>query len=176
MFRLYDERLAELNEELAMLKEANPTHPGYLRMVECIDERRDEKIALANLRLKYRLECLQRKSVAERAIAHSQYMQTVRATREEILEKANEEWYQIHRERRSCNQEDELQYLYHFQPQRSHQIARQTAYNSEVSILSGIAKYTGFPAAPEIEGAKPSEVADDLKRMGVSLSVHASDT
>jgi len=137
-------------------------------MVECIDQRRDEKIAQAKIRLQYKLECLQRRSIAERAIAHSQYMQTVRDTRDEVLEQASKEWYQIQRERRSCYDEDQQLYLYQFSAHRPHQIARQTAYNKEVSILAGIAKYIGFPAAPEITGAKPSEIDEDLKKMGVS--------
>jgi len=140
-------------------------------MVECIDHRRDEKIAQAKIRLQYKLECLQRKSIAERAIAHSQYMQTVRDTRDKILEQANKEWYHIQRERRSCDEEDQQIYLYQFSTHRPHQIARQIAYNKEVSILSGIAKYRGFPAAPEIAGAKPNEIDEDLKKMGVRNSL-----
>ena len=42
------------------------------------------------------------------------------------------------------------------------------AYNMEVQILSGIAKYIGFPAAPEVKGAASSEMQQDLEAMGVS--------
>ncbi|MCJ1246155.1 hypothetical protein MMC30_003360 [Trapelia coarctata] len=164
--KLYEERLTHLNEELAMLNQPRPTHVDYLAMVECIDQRRDEKITQARIRLQYKLEGLQRRSIAERAIAHSQYMQTVQDTRDKILEQANKEWYQIQRERRSYDEEEQQLYLYQFSAHRPHQIARQTAYNKEVSILSGIAKYRGFPAAPEITGAKPSEIEEDLKKMG----------
>ena len=59
--------------------------------------------------------------------------------------------------------------MYHFQPKRSDQIRRQAAYNKEVSLLSGIAKYVGFPAAPEIKGLKPAEIEGDLREMGVSF-------
>ena len=136
-------------------------------MVECIDKRLEEKTMQANTRLRYKLETLRRKSIAERAIAHSQYMQTIREVRDTVLEQANEEWYQIQRERRTCD-DDESLFLYQFTTRRSQQISRQTAYNAEVSILSGFAKYKGFPAAPEIAPANRNEVEDDLRKMGVS--------
>ncbi|MCJ1378402.1 hypothetical protein MMC17_001500 [Xylographa soralifera] len=164
--RLYEDRINHFNEELLMLNQPKATHPEYLAMVECIDKRREEKIMQANTRLRYKLETLQRKSIAERAIAHSQYMQTVREVRDTILEQANKEWYQIQRERRTCD-EDESLFLYQFNTRRSQQISRQAAYNAEVSVLSGVAKYKGFPAAPVITPAKPNEIEDDLRKMGI---------
>ncbi|MCJ1474276.1 hypothetical protein MMC13_002934 [Lambiella insularis] len=164
--KLYEDRINHLNDELAMLNQPKITHPDYLTMVDCIDKRRDEKILQANIRLRYKFETLQRKSIAERAIAHSQYMQTVREQRDTILEQANKEWYQIQRERRTCD-EDDSSYLYEFTTRRSQQIVRQAAYNAEVSVLSGFAKYKGFPAAPEISPAKPEQIQDDLQKMGI---------
>ena len=149
-----------------MLHQPDIVHSDYLLMVECINQRRDEKIRQARVRLKYKLETLQRRCIGERAIAHGQYMQTIRDKRDTILEQANKEWYQIQRERRTSDEDEQL-YLYQFPTQRTQQIARQRAYNAEVSLLSGIAKYSGFPAAPEITGAKTNEVEDDMRRMGV---------
>ncbi|MCJ1419778.1 hypothetical protein MMC32_006134 [Xylographa parallela] len=164
--RLYEDRINHFNEELLMLNLPKASHPEYLAMVECIDKRREEKIMQANTRLRYKLETLQRKCIAERAIAHSQYMQTIREVRDTVLEQANKEWYQLQRERRTCD-EDESVFLYQFNTRRSQQISRQAAYNTEVSILSGVAKYKGFPAAPAITPAKPNEIEDDLRKMGI---------
>lgn len=136
-------------------------------MMECIDQRRNEKIEHEHILLQYKLQALERTSVGERAQHHSQYVQTVRDIRDRTLEQANKEWYQIQRERRSWDG-DLPEYMYMFPTRRSHQIAQQTAYNAEVSILSGIAKYVGFPAAPEICGAPLSDIDDDLRSMGVS--------
>lgn len=36
--------------------------------------------------------------------------------------------------------------------------------------MAGVAKYVGFPAAPTLAGARPSELEDDLEKMGVSLT------
>ena len=140
-------------------------------MMESIDQRRDEKIEYEQMLLKYKLEALVRRSVGERAIQHSQYMQRVRDIRDEVLEQTGREWYQIQRGRRSYD-EDNLKYMYKFPLRRSQQIIQQSAYNTEVSILSGMARYVGFPAAPELTGAGPEEIDDDFKRMGVSPVRH----
>lgn len=166
--RLFDDRLVQYNEELTQLNNPNPNHPDYLAMMECVDQRRNEKIEHEQILLRYKLQALERISVGERAQRHSQYMQTVREIRDRTLEQANKEWYQIQRERRSWDG-DLPEYMYMFPTRRSHQITQQTAYNAEVSILSGVAKYVGFPAAPEICGARSSEIDEDLKCMGVSL-------
>ena len=94
-------------------------------------------------------------------------MQDVREIRDRVLEQVSKEWYQIQRERRSW-EGDVPDYSFKFSTQRSQQITQQMAYNTEVSILSGIAKYVGFPAAPEIVGARSNEVDDDFQSMGVS--------
>lgn len=141
-------------------------HPGYLAMRKCLDERRDEKIHHEQMLMKYELEALQRRSVAEKAQHHGQYMQTVRDLRDGELWRAGEEWYQIQRERRSW-EGNVPDYTYTFTTRRSQQITQQIAYNTEVSLISGIAKHVGFPAAPEIGGARTTEIDDDFHSMGV---------
>lgn len=165
--RLFDERLSQCNEELAMLESPTPIHPELLAMKNVIDQRRDQKLKYEQNLMRYKLQTLQRESVANKAQAHSQYMQTAREVRDTHLEKLNKEFYQLQRERRSVDG-DVPDYLYEFSTKRSQQITHQTAYNAEVSILSGLAKYVGFPAAPDIGKAKPKEIEDDLRSMGVS--------
>lgn len=149
------------------MESAIPIHPDLVAMKDVIDQRRDQKLRYEQNLMKYKLQTLQRESVANKAQAHSQYMQTAREIRDSFLEKLNEEFYQLQRERRSVD-DDVPDYFYEFSTKRSQQIKHQTAYNAEVSILSGFAKYVGFPAAPEISKAKPKEVEDDLRSMGVS--------
>ena len=62
---------------------------------------------------------------------------------------------------------DETEYMVRLPEKRSDQIRHQTAYNLEVSVLSGVATYVGFPAAPDIGSAKPSEIDEDLRAMKV---------
>ncbi|KAL9022632.1 MAG: hypothetical protein Q9185_000210 [Variospora sp. 1 TL-2023] len=164
--KLYNERLAKCDAELAMLEGPDIKHPELLGMKEVLEQRRDEKIHYESTLLKYKLGSLQNKSTAETAQLHGQYMQTVRDIRDRSLEQVNKEWYQIHKERRS-REEDVPEYMYQFPLRRSQQITDQTAYNKEVSLISGIAKYRGFPAAPEIQGAKASDIDSDLERMGI---------
>ncbi len=145
-------------------------------MMQCLDQRREEKIYLERVLLDYKLQVLENKSVAERSQLHSQYFQTVRAVRDRKLEEVGEQWYQIQRDRRGweggANVSD---FTYKFPTRRSQQITQQTAYNLEVSILSGMAKYVGFPAAPCINGARPAEVDEDFQNMGVRAPIPKRD-
>ena len=185
--RLYDERLGQLTHELTLLQEPNPTHTDFQAMLHCLDARRDEKIELEGTLLHYKVKALQTKSVAERSQIHSQYFQAVRSTREQKLEEVGEQWYQIQRDRRGwdggvpgrflppplpAHADARLpDYAYRFNARRSQQITQQTSYNLEVSILSGVARHVGFPAAPPIEGARPSEIDEDFQSMGLRAPV-----
>ena len=158
----------QCNEELALLEQPISAHPELLVMREVIDQRRDQKIEYEHTMMKHKLTTLQRESVANKAQIHSQYMQSVREIRDVALDRLNREFYQLQRERRSC-EGDVPEYMYNFTTKRSQQITQQMSYNSEVSVLSGVAKYVGFPAAPDISKARPNEIEDDLRAMGVSL-------
>ncbi|KAL9128806.1 MAG: hypothetical protein Q9217_002587 [Psora testacea] len=166
--KLFDERLASANEELALLQQPGFVHPELLAMKEAVDQRRNQKIEYQRTRLNYKLQSLQRESVATKHQALSQYMQTVREIRDRSLAQLNREFYQVQRERRNV-EGDVPDYMYTFVTRRSQQITQQTAYNNEVSVLSGIAKYVGFPAAPTIKHARPNELHEDMRDMGIAL-------
>lgn len=150
-----------------MLESPVPTHPELLAQKDVIDQRRNQKLAYEHNLKKYKLQTLQRESVANKAQALSQYMQTVRDVRDSHLEQLNKKFYQLQRERRSVDS-DVPEYTFSFSAKRSQQITQQTAYNAEVSVLAGVSRYVGFPAAPDIIKARPKEIEDDLRSMGVS--------
>ena len=137
-------------------------------MKEAADLRRNQKIEYQRKHLKYKLQSLQRESIATKHQALSQYMQTVREIRDGSLDQLNKELYQVQRERRSV-EGDVPDYSYSFTMKRSQQITQQTAYNNEISILSGVARYVGFPAAPAIRTARPNELHEDMQNMGVRV-------
>lgn len=137
-------------------------------MRQCIDERREQKIQLENVLLFYKQKTMENAVHAARAQSHSQYFQTVRAIRERHTERLNELFCRTQKERRQI-QAREPRFGYAFNPKRSKQIAHQTAYNKEVSLLSGIARHVGFPAAPELHGARGSEMEDDFRAMQACL-------
>ncbi|KAI1505278.1 Sds3-like-domain-containing protein [Biscogniauxia marginata] len=159
--RLYEERLAQLNQEEAMLRADVPTHPEYLAMMQCIDARRDERIRIAERELGLKLEALERWGVAKRAQIHSQFFQSVRESRERILAELGQQWYDIqHERRRHANNVPE--FGIRFPQSQSQRVRNALAYNKEVSILSGVAKYEGMPAAPNMKGASVQEQEDDF--------------
>ncbi|KAI1141919.1 Sds3-like-domain-containing protein [Hypoxylon sp. FL0543] len=160
--RLYEERLEQLNREEAMLRSDTPTHPEYLAMMQCIDARRDERVRVANRELELKIEALERRAVARRAQIHSQYFQAVRESRETILAELGQQWYDIQHERRK--QANNIpEFGLRFPPEPMQRIRNAVAYNKEVSILSGVAKYKGMPAAPEMKGATMQELDDDFE-------------
>ena len=165
--RLYDVRLEALNREEAMLREDNPTHPKYLAMMQAIDARRDERLRINDRLRDYEIKTLKTSAVAKRSQILAQFQQDVRDIREKHLEQLGKQWYEIQHDRRSYagNVPD---YTLKFPTQRSQQVMNQIAYSNEVSILSGIAKYVGFPAAPPMAMASDAELADDFAKMGVS--------
>ena len=104
--------------------------------------------------------------VAKRAQIHCQYFQEARSIREETMGQLNEMYCNIQTERRIVKL-GEPHYVYTLDPKHSKRIAHQTAYNKEVSLLSGIARHIGFPAAPAIVGLSPAVAKADLEQMGL---------
>ncbi|KAL4765196.1 uncharacterized protein BDW70DRAFT_83556 [Aspergillus foveolatus] len=170
--KIYDERISKLNRELDMLKGPNPTHPELLRQLECIKGYRDAKIKYEHTLFHYRLKSLLNKSQAERAQAHSTYFQRARDIREHHSSAISKQFYSIQHDRFKTD-DVSPQYYIPFPTRRSQQIAHQTAYNQEVSVLAGVAKYVGFPAAPSLSSARPAELDEDLEKMGISFETKA---
>lgn len=168
-FRLYDERIAQINHELAQLAEAEPAHPELLRQLECVRRYRDQKFEVEQNLLVYKVAALKRKSIAERSQIHSAYFQTIRDIREKHVERISEQFYRIQQHRFKSNAPMPV-YTIPFPEKRSQQIMQQTAYNKEVSILSGVAKYVGFPAAPKLPSSHIKEIESDMEKMGVSTN------
>lgn len=150
-----------------MLREDKPTHIEYLAMMKCIDARRDERSRISTRLREYKIQTLQTYAVAKRSQLLAQYQQDVRAIRERKLEQLGQEWYDIQHDRRSYAG-SVPDYTLKFPTRRSQQITNQVAYSNEVSILSGIAKYVGFPAAPPMAPVTEAELEEDLQKMGVS--------
>ncbi|PKY07024.1 hypothetical protein P168DRAFT_287534 [Aspergillus campestris IBT 28561] len=151
-----------------MLKGPNPTHPDLLRQLECLQRYRDDKIHYEHTLFQYRLKSLLNKSLAERAQAHSTYFQRIRDLREKHSTNTSKQFYAIQHDRFKTDELSPQQYI-PFPTRRSQQIAQQTAYNQEVSVLAGVAKYVGFPAAPSLSAARPSELEEDLEKMGITI-------
>lgn len=150
-----------------MLSGPDPTHPEFLRQLECVQRYRDAKIKYEHTLFQYRIKALLNKSLAERAQSHSSYFQRARDIRERHSSTISKQFYSIQHDRFKTDEVSPQHYI-PFPTRRSQQIAQQTAYNQEVSVMAGVAKYVGFPAAPSLPAARPVELEDDLEKMGVS--------
>lgn len=151
-----------------MLKQSKPTHPEYLAMKKCLDAKRDERIRVADKRRELEFETLKNFAVAGRSQIMSQFQQEVRESREKHLEQVGKQWYEIQHDRRSYAG-SVPDYTIKFPTKRSQQIQNQVAYSTEVSVLAGVSKYIGFPAAPPMRPASNTEMAEDFAKMGVSF-------
>lgn len=168
---LINERLATVEKELALLEQPQSQHPEYIRMIACVQQRRVKQDRETRAFHHYRQVATQQKVLAERAQLHSQYFQDVREIREAALDTLGTSWYSIQRERRqgvNTNPDHDNRHVYHYNNKRSDLLRQQAKYNREVSILSGIAKHVGFPAAPDINGVEGDGLEDDLRAMRVS--------
>jgi Sds3-like len=152
---------------LELLQNSTCIHPDFLAQLKSVDERRDDKIRYEDTLLGYNLQTLSIKTVAERGQFLSQYQQDARHIRDTALDNCYKELYALQKDRRRFGSDDTNSTML-YQPKRSDQILRQTSFNLEVSILAGIAKYVGFPAAPEMSALKSEETERDLQSMGVS--------
>ncbi|USW48107.1 hypothetical protein Slin15195_G014260 [Septoria linicola] len=170
--KMVNEKLAAANAELDLLNQQDSKHPEYLRQVACVDARRAKQVSEAHAFYKFKLESLRRSTLGERSQLHSQYFQHARQLREDVMQQLGDDWYKIQNERRQNNQQEDESYIYKFPTKKSEQIKQQAKYNQEVSVLSGVAKYVGFPAAPDVTGADRDMLDDDLKAMKISRRVH----
>ncbi|KAL4911858.1 transcriptional regulatory protein Dep1 [Aspergillus aurantiobrunneus] len=171
--KIYDERISKLDRELDMLRGPDPTHPELLRQLECVKGYRDAKTNYEHTLFQYRLKSLLNKSQAERAQAHSTYFQRIRDIREKHSSAISKQFYSIQHDRFKTDDVNPQHYV-PFPTRRSQQIAHQTAYNQEVSVLAGVSKYVGFPAAPLLSSARPTELDEDLEKMGISFETKAA--
>lgn len=137
-----------------------PTHPEYLNMKQCLDDRLDKRVREMNHELVFRIEAHERRAVAIRAQVWSQYFQAVREKREAALESLNRQWYEVQTARRTAHSLPDYGLL--FPKDHVQRVRNAVAYNTEVSTLAGIAKYEGFPAGPELKGASAAEVDADF--------------
>ena len=150
-----------------MLTRPSPTHREYLRQLECVQRHRDAMIHYEQTLYRYRMQALMNKSLAERSQIHSTFFQRIRDTREKHSSAISKLFYAIQHDRFKA-EEISPHHIIPFPTRRSQQIAHQTAYNQEVSVMAGVAKYVGFPAAPTLAPARPSEIEEDMEKMGVS--------
>lgn len=159
--------IKETGSELTALQQPESTHSEYGRQLQAVSDRRDIKIKQEMKLHQYKKQALKNSTLAERSQLLSQYLQDAREIREQFLYDLGKQWYDIQKERRAAQSDELEQYGVPFPTKRSEQVRQQAKYNTEVSVLAGVAKHVGFPAAPDIGGTRSKELEDDLKAMKV---------
>ena len=162
--------MAQCEKESEMLSQLNCIHPEYVAQIQCVDEHYNQQMAQAERMRQYQAEELQRRTAAEWHQIHSQAIQEIREAREAVLSEIGQRMYQLQRDRRQMGME-EGEYVLKFAEKRSRHSQQQTAFNQEVSVLAGVAKHVGFPAAPEMKPVQHADMVEDMRTMKVSWSV-----
>lgn len=162
--RLYEDKMARFKSELEMC--LNGSHPELQNVYSKIDSHREEKIRLASLSQKYKFECIDRKTRAQRTSIHQQFFKRSSDFKSSYLKEITQEWYKINKERRIM---DSLvpEYSYKIPEFVEDLVDQRAQVNEEISILTGLKKYYGFPRAPELKSIEGQELNDDLKAMNI---------
>lgn len=163
--RLYEDKMSRFKSELEMC--LNGSHPELQTVYTKIDAHREEKIRLASLTQKYELECIDRKTKAQRTQIHQQYYKRTSDYRTKYLKDVMQGWDAINKERRNMDLEQYPEYQYKI-PQYADELVRQrTQYNKEISVLVGLNDYYGFPTAPKLASVQGDELDNDLRAMNI---------
>ncbi|KAK9329993.1 Sds3-like-domain-containing protein [Lipomyces starkeyi] len=160
--RLHDDKIARLQAEIEMCLDG--THPELATVYDELAEARDRRIMLADAHRKYRRRCIENQTRSYRTHIHQQLYKNNANLRAAMIQETTETWYKVNRERRAM---DTVVPFYGYRiPEKRPVIYRQRqAQYNEIALLTGIAKYIGFPAAPEIKSATADEVAEDMEAL-----------
>ncbi|KAK9368928.1 Sds3-like-domain-containing protein [Lipomyces kononenkoae] len=157
--RLHDDKIARLQAEVEMCLDG--THPELATIYDELAEARDKRIQLADAHRKYRRRCIENQTRSYRTHIHQQLYNNHASLRASMIQETTETWYKANRERRALDTVVPF-YGYRVPEKRSVIYRQRQAQYNEIALLTGIAKYIGFPAAPEIKSATADEVAEDI--------------
>lgn len=162
--RLYEDKMSRFKSELEMC--LNGSHPELQNVYTKIDSHREEKVRLASLSQKYKFECIDRKTRAQRTAIHQQYFKRVSDFKSGYLKELTEKWYKVNKERRLM---DSLvpEYSYKVPEYTDELVTQRAQVNEEISVLVGLKEYYGFPRAPELAPIEGEELDNDLKAMNI---------
>ncbi|KAH3678416.1 hypothetical protein WICMUC_001433 [Wickerhamomyces mucosus] len=162
--RLYEDKMARFQSELEMC--SNGTHPELKAVYTKIDDHRNEKIRLASLNKKYKLQTIERRTRASRTAVHQQFIKSVSDFRTKYVKRITEDWYKINKERRTMDIVVP-EYSYKRPEYTEDAVEQRAQLNQEISILTGLNQYYGFPKAPRLSSVEESELDEDLKAMNI---------
>lgn len=162
--KLHDERMTQIEREIALAESCE--HPLLLKKAEQNSSRHCGRLRRAQVLYESRKVDAEVQFQARKFMAHSQFAQDKQKLRAGLLSKTSAEWFQIHREKRVLDMAVP-EYGYVVPERKSLQNKHRRDYEAEVSILAGLKRFVGFPAAPPISVASSKDVETDLTEMGI---------
>lgn len=165
--KLYSERLTQIEREIELAETCQ--HPLLIEKTRQNEQRHSGRIDRAQILYESRRSEAEVQFKARKFMAHSQFAQDRQKLRAKLLSKTSAEWFQIHREKRVLDI-TVPEYGYIISERKSQQIKHRREREAEVSVLAGLKKSVGFPAAPSISIASTKEIESDLIEMGLIRS------
>lgn len=160
--RLYDDKMTKFKSELEMCLDGS--HPELQNVYTKIDLHREEKIKLATLNQKYRIDCINRTTIATRTSIHQQFFKRCSDERYKQLNSVTKNWYKINKERRELDLLSP-EFKYKIKTFKDEVVDERLQVNEEINILTGLKNYFGFPKAPNLKPVIGNELNNDLREM-----------
>lgn len=164
---LYEEKSHQLEKEIELVNSGE--HPNLNEKAEQNVTRHQKRIRLADALLVRKKAEIDIEFKAKRFAAFSQHAQDRQKLRAFLLSRTSAEWFQIHREKRILDMAVP-DYGYMVSDRPAEQVKYRLEYEMEVSLLAGLKKYVGFPAAPPVSSATKEDIVADLGAMDISSS------
>ncbi|BFZ62151.1 hypothetical protein YB2330_003233 [Saitoella coloradoensis] len=157
--QLFKETLSDLDKDIEMVNDG--THPELVLQMELIADNRAKRLKLADATKRFCIQNIRNEHDAMEYHARMQFIQEKAKLRQSMITEISAKWFQVHRERRVLDM-PVPEFGYQVPDRRSTQLKQRRAYDLEVMILTGLKKYIGFPAAPDVSGATNEEAMSDV--------------
>ncbi|ODQ52391.1 hypothetical protein SAICODRAFT_26059 [Saitoella complicata NRRL Y-17804] len=157
--QLFKETLGDLDKDIEMVNDG--THPELVLQMELIADNRTKRLKLAEATKRFCIQNIRNEHDAMEYHTRMQFIQEKAKLRQSMITEISAKWFQVHRERRVLDM-PVPEFGYQVPDRRSTQLKQRRAYDLEVMILTGLKKYIGFPAAPDVSGATNEEAMSDL--------------
>ncbi|CAO3592889.1 unnamed protein product [Absidia cylindrospora] len=166
MYKLYQEKMAELNEEAIMI--AKWDHPDLVTLMAEIEEKKDRRINTAEAWRKYQHANFKRQFEGFEYQANVHFISRKASMRREILAETNGKRWRLEDEQGKLN--DPSQKPGNLISDTNTLMIQKQGKREETLDLQDIKDAIGFPRAPQVAGLSSQDIRDDLRLLGLDTS------
>ncbi|OZJ06290.1 hypothetical protein BZG36_00774 [Bifiguratus adelaidae] len=158
--KVYEERQKELDQEKRMILDG--THPELNAMMAEIDDKRKNKLKLADAWHRYRAWCCDRQLEGAKYLARRSAMDRRAALRREMMEKLNKCRWDLEEERTKLN---DILADFELVPDKAAMQCVRKYWKTEAQDVKSMRDTTGFPLPPNVSGASERDIVEDFEAL-----------